>query len=50
MNTIIRQLLFVSLLLIIGSASQALAQDWPNRTIRIVVPYVAGAALACWAR
>lgn len=46
MNTIIRQLLFVSLLLIIGSASQALAQGWPNRTIRIVVPYVAGGGVS----
>jgi tripartite-type tricarboxylate transporter receptor subunit TctC len=50
MNTTIQQILLASVLAIIGPASQAPAQSWPNRTIRIVVPYVAGGGVSVLAQ
>ena len=50
MNTTFRQLLLASLLTVIEPASQALAQDWPNRTIHIVVPYAAGGGVSVLAQ
>ena len=50
MNTMIRQLLLASLLAVIEPASQALAQDWPSRTVHIVVPYAAGGGVSVLAQ
>ena len=36
-------LVFASSSLVAGVTSQARAQDWPDRPIRIVVPFAAGA-------
>ncbi len=46
----IRQLLLASLLALFGPASQAAAQDWPNRTVHIVVPYAAGGGVSVLAQ
>jgi tripartite-type tricarboxylate transporter receptor subunit TctC len=46
----IRQLLLASLLALLGPASQTAAQDWPNRTVHIVVPYAAGGGVSVLAQ
>jgi tripartite-type tricarboxylate transporter receptor subunit TctC len=46
----IRQLLLASLLALVWPASEALAQDWPSRTVHIVVPYAAGGGVSVLAQ
>jgi tripartite-type tricarboxylate transporter receptor subunit TctC len=46
----IRRLLLASLLTVIEPASQTLAQDWPSRTVHIVVPYAAGGGVSVLAQ
>jgi tripartite-type tricarboxylate transporter receptor subunit TctC len=46
----IRRLLLASLLALVWPAREAPAEDWPNRTVHIVVPYAAGGGVSVLAQ
>lgn len=45
-----KRLLYAILMLLVGLGGSAFAQSWPNRTVRVIVPFSAGGAVDVIAR